>query len=66
MVELEYITSHDVDLVAALPIYIDEEGKIIGKSQPVNEDPNLMLPYENNIVHSSVLIKASELRNVDQ
>ena len=64
LVELEYIEMHDVDLVASLSIYIDEDGKEIGKSKMVHEDPNLMLPYENNIVHSSVLMKATVLRDV--
>jgi len=60
--ELDYLCTHNVDMVSTNRINIDETGRIISYGDTSTEDPNLVLPYTSLIVHPSVLVKTSIMR----
>lgn len=62
--ELAFLTQTGADMVSCQRINIDEGGKEISRSRHNGRDPNRALPYSNYIVHPSVMMKASVVREL--
>ncbi len=63
-VELDYFDHNNIDMVASNVIIIDRDGREIYRRPKNTEDPMKYLPYTNMILHSSVMIKTSVLREL--
>ncbi len=62
--ELAFLTSNKYDMVSANRIDIDEEGNEISRAKHIKNTPEKHLPYNNFIVHPSVIVKTNVMKKL--